>query len=1205
MRKKIFAIMLMFSIAITSMLPNCIVKAESNIIETSEEFGKPQYLGDEYIITNPRLVYDGCTYFYADVTNVSNKDLEIIGINICLYDSNGMHIQTIPGVISHLRADKTVSEAINAGITEDWRNEDISYYRIEIKSTGEMSRTEKEEITIEDGVMYYNNHKYQYFEGGISWYDAQAKCEENGGNLLVISSQNEQGYINEYITSLQKDGYLTKQNIWLGATIKNGVLDWVVDEGAGYTNWASGEPNNVYDMQDCVMMYTPLSVNGDLGYWNDESGNGRNWEGFTLNDTGYICEWSEESDEDSTDNLEYVSYQGHQYKYFNDGMSWKDAQAKCEEMGGHLLVISSEEEQEFINSYVKERYEAGDMTKWNIWLGATIKNGVLSWVADETGDYSNWNAGEPNNMHRLEDCVMMYTQLAYDGDLGYWNDESSNGRNDGGGYTLDKFGYICEWDGKENSENNINTELIEKVSLYTSNGGGEYAQKLNEIVQKMAENNVSQDEILNVLNQFFVERGYDNIQEGITYLYDATNAKMAYDYLVYDDVYCAYQYCNYLNTTDKGKIARGLLWSSGWIFNNDLLQFIDPSTYIMQETNSIENYKTMLLDFMNATSQEYEVLSFAKKAISVVEGAVDETDGTLKAFYTKKIEKCETTDDIKNVLADYLEQVGANGSDKKIELNVKDFKKTSELLNYFGESVWLYSEFCDNITHFILLEARLETIYRYNDFLQSIVDGKEVLPYGLVVAAKQLQEELINPYISQAKNILGEISDKFAGDVYNLDELIMGKTFAGAVGTIELGATIVDLITEIGKIVKQSAYVEAYAYLGMYYSTLLNEAKTQFLQNKSVENAWNFFDTYQLLFQIRQKGEVAYLKMSETGGIVEILCDKGDWDYFGIADKKAFIKERLEYMNEYCYFGLENAVVVGGDHFYAQKIVVECPVSIELYDKNNNLLYFLQDGVECDEENGYGRFVCQYDAVHADYVKVIYLNDALEYNIRIVGEDAGKVTYSIIQMTNDGNNKIYGFNDLIVNKNSVIEVNTNENQYTIDQEGDGRIDIEAFHVDKTAKYVQFDYQNGKQIVVSYADEYGIVEMPNVPEKEGYEFEGWYYELNGKGEKFLENTIIEDSITLYANWTLKDELENPNAPIVPEETITPTVPSKPEMPNDSEISGGQDSVDDMLDEKSNTEIKVPPTGDSINPIWLIVGVVGVNMLFCGYKKRRKF
>ena len=301
-------------------------------------------------------------------------------------------------------------------------------------------------------------NKYQYFEGGISWYEAKEKCEELGGHLLVISSAEEQAYINSYIEELRKKGELTKQNIWIGATISNGVLNWVGDENSTYTNWASGEPNNVYNSQDCVMMYTALSVNGNLGYWNDENGNGREWEGFTLNDTGYICEWDVEGEDEEGKDDENNPSNTNKYQYFEGGVSWYEAKKKCEELGGHLLVISSAEEQAYINSYVKELHQAGKLTKRNIWLGATINNGVVTWVNGEKSSYTNWASGEPNNYGGVENCIMMYTPLS-EGNLGFWNDESGYGRDDGGAYTLSTMGYICEWDTDYKQEDGFNFYL--------------------------------------------------------------------------------------------------------------------------------------------------------------------------------------------------------------------------------------------------------------------------------------------------------------------------------------------------------------------------------------------------------------------------------------------------------------------------------------------------------------------------------------------------------------------------------------------------------------------------------------------------------------------------------------------------------------------------------------------------------------------------
>lgn len=44
-----------------------------------------------------------------------------------------------------------------------------------------------------------------------------------------------------------------------------------------------------------------------------------------------------------------------------------------------------------------------------------------------------------------------------------------------------------------------------------------------------------------------------------------------------------------------------------------------------------------------------------------------------------------------------------------------------------------------------------------------------------------------------------------------------------------------------------------------------------------------------------------------------------------------------------------------------------------------------------------------------------------------------------------------------------------------------------------------------------------VDLPENPQRDGYEFLGWYTERNGLGEHFTENTCVENNITVYASW----------------------------------------------------------------------------------------
>lgn len=39
---------------------------------------------------------------------------------------------------------------------------------------------------------------------------------------------------------------------------------------------------------------------------------------------------------------------GHRYQVFDESMSWTDAKIYCENLGGHLVTINSEEEQKFL-----------------------------------------------------------------------------------------------------------------------------------------------------------------------------------------------------------------------------------------------------------------------------------------------------------------------------------------------------------------------------------------------------------------------------------------------------------------------------------------------------------------------------------------------------------------------------------------------------------------------------------------------------------------------------------------------------------------------------------------------------------------------------------------------------------------------------------------------------------------------------------------
>lgn len=70
------------------------------------------------------------------------------------------------------------------------------------------------------------------------------------------------------------------------------------------------------------------------------------------------------------------------------------------------------------------------------------------------------------------------------------------------------------------------------------------------------------------------------------------------------------------------------------------------------------------------------------------------------------------------------------------------------------------------------------------------------------------------------------------------------------------------------------------------------------------------------------------------------------------------------------------------------------------------------------------------------------------------------------------------------------------------------------------KTVTLEPENGESS--AYVDyKYGdIFVIPETPERDGYDFKGWFTQQDGKGTQYTSATVITADITLYAKWTRK-------------------------------------------------------------------------------------
>ena len=83
-------------------------------------------------------------------------------------------------------------------------------------------------------------------------------------------------------------------------------------------------------------------------------------------------------------------------------MTWTEAEAYCEQHGGHLACINSQDEWD----QAKAAMAANDHDIY--WIGGRIQNGSFAWVDGSDFSFSEWAAGEPNNENGDENYLVVY-----------------------------------------------------------------------------------------------------------------------------------------------------------------------------------------------------------------------------------------------------------------------------------------------------------------------------------------------------------------------------------------------------------------------------------------------------------------------------------------------------------------------------------------------------------------------------------------------------------------------------------------------------------------------------------------------------------------------------------------------------------------------------------------------------------------------------
>lgn len=129
----------------------------------------------------------------------------------------------------------------------------------------------------------------------------------------------------------------------------------------------------------------------------------------------------------------------HSYQLLVEDVSWAQAQQRCTELGGHLVVINDKEEFDRIVAMAEEKGVP------RIWIGCHRVDGKMVWENGQTGYLDGaWAKGEPSyvdiNDQVAEDYVMLWNNNGW----GY-NDNRNDPIADYPAWYSGTVGFICEF----------------------------------------------------------------------------------------------------------------------------------------------------------------------------------------------------------------------------------------------------------------------------------------------------------------------------------------------------------------------------------------------------------------------------------------------------------------------------------------------------------------------------------------------------------------------------------------------------------------------------------------------------------------------------------------------------------------------------------------------------------------------------------------
>uniref|UniRef100_A0A8C9WXJ1 Mannose receptor, C type 1b n=1 Tax=Sander lucioperca TaxID=283035 RepID=A0A8C9WXJ1_SANLU len=266
--------------------------------------------------------------------------------------------------------------------------------------------------TTSDGWLVWRGNQYFINTNAMSMEDARHFCQQRHGDLVSVTSKDENLFLWKKISRSYRSYYL-------GLSVD---LDgWMDGSPVALQKWDEDQPNsNAFD-ENCVFMTYYM------GFWR------------TCNcgqEQQSICKRGNSAPVNTTAaptvppkggcSPKWTKFDSKCYNIIsNQKATWEDAMTQCISMKGNLVSIPSRRVQAFLTTKMAESATT------DLWIGLNcLKRDGFYWVDGKARQFTNW--GHSVSIHNLlEECVVMTSGSTFG--LGKWLIKSCNDTN----------GYVC------------------------------------------------------------------------------------------------------------------------------------------------------------------------------------------------------------------------------------------------------------------------------------------------------------------------------------------------------------------------------------------------------------------------------------------------------------------------------------------------------------------------------------------------------------------------------------------------------------------------------------------------------------------------------------------------------------------------------------------------------------------------------------------